>query len=383
MESSPRRLLPRARAVRALLAAVVVALAAVAAAGAVGVRSAAAPANSSPPTIGGTAAVGSTVTANQGTWTGSTPLSFQYQWRICDANGNACHDIAGATSQTYQLRANDAGNTLRVRVIASNSQGSSTATSAPSAHIAAGTAGPRNTALPTESGTATVGSTLTADPGKWSGNGPISFKYQWCVCDANGGACHDISGATGQTYKVAAADAGNTIRVAVSASDSSGSTEATSVPSAKIGAGSAAPAPAPAPSGCPKLAAGATAVAVNDVATPARLQIDQFVSNTRPITRGMTSFSVRFHVSDTCGQAVSGATVYATGVPYNQVSTPQEATTDGSGWVTLTFNRESGFPAARNQELMVLFVRARKSGESLLAGISTRRLISLRVNLHR
>jgi hypothetical protein len=97
----------------------------------------------------------------------------------------------------------------------------------------------------------------------------------------------------------------------------------------------------------------------------------------------MSSFTVRFHVSDTCGQPVSGATVYATGVPYNQVTTPAETTTDVSGWVTMTFNRLAGFPAARNQQLMVMFVRARKAGDDLLSGISTRRLISLRVDLRR
>ena len=66
-------------------------------AAAITTRSAAAPSYASPPTISGQAAVGSTVTANPGTWRGSAPLSFQYQWRICGAGGGACHDIAAAT----------------------------------------------------------------------------------------------------------------------------------------------------------------------------------------------------------------------------------------------------------------------------------------------
>ena len=44
------------------------------------------------------------------------PIGFKYQWLICGADGNACHDISGATSQTYQLTKNDSGNTVRVKV---------------------------------------------------------------------------------------------------------------------------------------------------------------------------------------------------------------------------------------------------------------------------
>ena len=135
-------------------------------------------------------------------------------------------------------------------------------------------------------------------------------------------------------------------------------------------------------SGCPKLAAGQTSVAVADVAAPARLQVDQFrLVNGSVITRSMTQFGVVFHVSDTCGQPVSGALVYVNAVPYNQLTTPPEATTDAAGNVTLNFTRKLGFPAKADQQLLVLFVRARKSGDPILAGISTRRLVSLQVNL--
>jgi hypothetical protein len=379
MDHSPKRRSLGKSLLHALAAVAVAGLVTVAGAGAVGSRSEAAPTNSTPPTISGSVTVGSTVTADEGTWTGS-PTSFQYQWRICGADGGACRDIVGQTKKTYHIRTSDPGNTLRVNVTAVNADGSNAAVSAPSGRIATGS-GPANTTPPTIKGDAAVGSTLTADPGKWNANGSVTFKYQWRVCAADGSACRDITGATGQTYGVKSEDAGNTIRITVTGSDSTGSSSSTSVPTARIGG--AAPAPASAPSGCPKLAAGAEAVSVSDVAAPARLQIDQFVSSFKPIPRTMSSFTVRFHISDTCGQPVSGATVYAAGVPYNQVTTPGEAVTDGSGWVTLHFNRLSGFPAARNQELMVMFVRARKAGERLLGGISTRRLISLPVDLQR
>jgi hypothetical protein len=362
---------------RVLLGVAVAALVVVGAAGAVGSRSTVAPTNSSLPTISGTTAVGSTVTANPGTWSGSTPITYQYQWSICGSDGGACHTIPGATTQTYKFTSADQGNTARVAVIASNGDGSNSATSAASARVtAAAASGPVNTTPPTVTGDPSAGGTLTASPGTWNGTGTVTFKYQWLICGADGNACHDISGATAQTYQPAKNDAGNTIRVKVTATDSSGSTDTTSVPTAQLTATSTA--------GCPKLAAGAQSVSVNDVASPARLQIDQFrLVNGGVITRGMTSLGVIFHVSDTCGQPVSGALVYVTGVPYNQITTPAEAATDASGNVTLTFNRKIGFPAKANQQLLVLFARARKSGEPTLAGISTRRLVSLPVNLHR
>ena len=367
------------RFLRAPVLAAVAVLVAASAASAVTSTSTAAPSNASAPTISGDVAVGSTVTANPGTWRGSAPITFQYQWRICGGGGGSCHDIAGATGQTYQVRSGDQGNTLRVHVIASNPDGSASATSAPSARIGQSPDAPRNVSPPTISGDVSAGSTLTAAPGGWSGSQPMTFQYQWLVCGANGDACHDVRGATATTYQVRTADVGNTLRVRVVASNASGSANETSAPTARV---ASTPAPAPAPAGCPKLAAGAVAVSVADVGSPARLQIDRFIPS-GVITSQLSSFSVRFHVSDTCGQSVSGASVYATAVPYRQVTIPAEAATDNAGWVTLNFGRLAGFPASRTQQLMVMFVRARKPGDPPLAGISTRRLISLRVDLHR
>ena len=105
-------------------------------------------------------------------------------------------------------------------------------------------------------------------------------------------------------------------------------------------------------------------------------------ANPGVITPGTKTFSVKFHVSDTCGSPVKGAQVYAATVPFNQFSIPSQSQTDDSGSVTMQFSMLRGFPAARQQRLLVMFVRASKPGEPILAGISTRRLISFRVNLH-
>ena len=363
------------RFVRVTTAAAVVAVVVASVASAVDSRAASAPANSSLPSISGSVATGSTVTANPGTWTGSSPIIYQYQWQICGGDGNACHGIGGATAQTYQIRTQDQGNTLRVGVIASNSDGSASAVSPATGRIAAGATAPVNTASPSISGTPAAGGTLTAVNGTWTGTSPIAFAYRWEICDGNGNACHDISGATSQSYQVQPADAGNTVRVRVSGTNGAGSSSATSAASAKVAV--AAPA-----TGCPTMATGAQSVPVASISTPARLQVTSFASTPRTIPGTMRSFQVQVHIADTCGQAVQGAQVYATAVPYDQVSIPAQTMTDGAGNTTLQFNRMTNFPAARHQRLMVLFVRATKPGESLLAGISTRRLISLRVDLN-
>jgi hypothetical protein len=237
---------------------------------------------------------------------------------------------------------------------------------------------PNNTSPPTISGQTQVGQLLKADVGTWTGTAPITYSYQWRICDNNGGACHDISGATGNEYSVKSSDQGNAIRIEVTAKNSDGSATATSVPTALVTAAS----PTPSGNGCPKLAAGATSVAVTDVASPARLQVDQIQSSPSVITRGTGVFTVKFHVSDTCGNPVKGAQVYAAGVPYSMISIPAQQTTDDNGFVSMQFRTLAGFPATPRQQLMVMFVRASRPGDPVLAGISTRRLVSLRVNLH-
>jgi hypothetical protein len=90
------------------------------------------PASSKPPTISGTPQQNETLTANPGTWSGSKPQTYTYQWRRCDSSGGSCADISGATGEKYVVKDVDIGRTLRVRVTAHNSLGARAATSTPS-----------------------------------------------------------------------------------------------------------------------------------------------------------------------------------------------------------------------------------------------------------
>src|SRR6266446_10642004 len=119
---------------------------------------AAAPVNTAPPTISGTATVGQTLTAANGTWSNS-PTSFAYQWLRCNGGGNNCVSVANGTQQTYTLVGADAGHTMRVKVTATNADGSTAAQSAQTGQVAplTSTAAPKNTSPPTIAGTAKVG----------------------------------------------------------------------------------------------------------------------------------------------------------------------------------------------------------------------------------
>jgi hypothetical protein len=78
------------------------------------------PVNSKAPAVTGTPRAGETLTAHDGTWTGTPTIGFGHQWQRCDSKGNGCKSVAGATAATYVATADDVGATLRVVVAAGN-----------------------------------------------------------------------------------------------------------------------------------------------------------------------------------------------------------------------------------------------------------------------
>src|SRR3954454_11973976 len=240
------------------------------------------PSNTALPAITGTPHVGQTLTASNGTWT-ENPTSFTYQWVRCPASGGQpdgsdCAVIGGATTSSYTVTTGDVGFRLRVRVNAVNGDGQATVASNATDLVAA-QGGPPNTQPPTISGTTTVGSTLTANPGTWTGTS-ITFTYQWQRCDTAGANCAAITGATGSTYVLANEDADHTLRVAVTGTDATGPNSVTSAQTGTVTSN----APAAPATGCPTNKSSGP-INVTDVTSPAHLAIDKQQSTPSVITR--------------------------------------------------------------------------------------------------
>jgi hypothetical protein len=194
-----------------------------------------APVNNVVPSITGTPQVGQKLVAQVGSWTSQDAPTYAFQWLRCNGSGSSCADLSGATGQTYSLSPADAGSEMRVRVTATSSGGSTSATSAATTAVTQPDA-PVNVSQPTISGTFQQGQTLNANPGTWSTISLPSYTYAWQRCDSAGASCANISGAVGPQYRLTSSDVGSRIRVAVTAADLGGSSVALSAISPVIAA---------------------------------------------------------------------------------------------------------------------------------------------------
>jgi hypothetical protein len=233
---------------------------------------------------------------------------------------------------------------------------------------------PVNTAVPTISGTAQVGQTLTAATGSWTSDVTPTFTYAWQSCDAQGNTCAAISGATVTTYVVQTADLAKTLRVVATATNPSGSTSATSAQTAAVTAAATTP---PATPPIVKTTTGLTSVMATTVVLPQLLTIDRVKFSPGRLT-SRAAVVGRFHVSSTSGAVVQDALVKVTALPYAWARTGGEVRTDATGWATVTINPTINMPL-RNHNALVMFVRARVEGQALLTGSSSRRLVQVTI----
>jgi len=341
------------------------------------------PANSTAPSVSGSPVQGQKLTASPGTWTGTTPITFTYQWQRCDASGANCSAIPGETGIDRLVDAGDVGSTLRVQVTATNTAGSNNATSAVTAVVTAsgggsgGSGAPSNSSPPAVTGSAVQGQTLTATTGTWAGKTPITFTDQWYRCDANGNNCVAIPGETGPTRVVDSGDVGSRLKVRITAKNSAGTTTADSAPTSVVTASGTTPPPSGnLPAGAITLANGKISIPVTSVPEDQRLIIDSVRFTPNPVRSRSDPITIRIHVVDTRGYWVRDALVFVRSVPI-LTSTPPEALTAQNGAVEFQVLPRADFPL-KNGYAVQFFVRARKGGDDPLAGVSARRLVQVR-----
>lgn len=309
--------------------------------------------------------VGSKLQGNKGTWSGSEPITYTYQWLRCNDNAQSCTKIGGATETDYTIVKADVGHTIKFQVTAKNSDGKSTATSNATQQIQGKAGAPQATSPPVITGTPTVGQTLSATNGNWNGAKPITFTIKWQRCNSAVTSCTDL-GHTGPSYRLVNADAGNRIRTKVTASNSEGKSTALSVPTGIVQP----------QSGGGGGGGSGNVVDVKDVGPAGeRLVVDKVVFNPNPVTSRNVPINVTITVKDTNGKLVKGALVFFRSTPV-VASIPTDAPTGSDGTVRYTIHPEGDFPI-KNGYSVQFFVKAYRQGDPSLAGISGTRLVQV------
>jgi hypothetical protein len=199
-----------------------------------------APADGAAPSLSGVVELGETLACDRGLWSGS-PTSYVYAWL---RDGVL---VAGETAASYSVRTADIGRSIVCRITATGDGGAGVASSAPAGVPVA----PSSSVAPSIEGSAAVGATLACRPGSWS-NRPTAVTYRW-QRGADGTPL-----ATGSSYTVQAADAGQRLWCVVRASNSAGSAEARSgvdvaPPSSGPDPGTTSPPPAPQDTSAPRV----------------------------------------------------------------------------------------------------------------------------------
>jgi hypothetical protein len=337
----------------------------------------AAPGNTREPRISGSAAVGSTLTASQGSWTGS-PTSFAYQWVRCGRDGGLpsgadCAAIGGATTTKYVVSSADVDRRLRVRVTASNADGSKTVASNATSLVRAADEGkPVNVQAPTLSGTPAQGQILHVTPGTWNGRQPITFTFRWLRCDTSGNNCIVQQGFADDAYSLREGDVGRTVRARVIARNGRGATSRLTAQSATV-QGPQAP---PGPAGVITLPNGEKSIPVTSVPSDQRLVVDQVQFSPNPLRSRTEPITVRVKVKDTRGYVVRDALVFLRSTPL-VTQNAQDQKTGQDGWLQLTVTPEDDFPELRPAYSVQFFVKAYRQGDPVLAGVAAYRLVQV------
>jgi hypothetical protein len=330
---------------------------------------AAKPTNVAEPDIDGRAEQGRTLTTSRGRWNGTGTITYEFRWVRCGADGGRpdasdCGLIIGATRASYEVQSADVGSRLRVRVTATNADGSTTVASNPT-QVVVGP--PVNTSIPVVTGSALVGGVATVQAGTWAGRQPITFAYAWLRCNNAGGECAAITGATGRNYRLTSAEVGRRVRVNVTARNAIASRTVMSGESAIVGV--------PLPTGAVRLATGEVSIPATSVPSDHRLVVSRVSFAPNPVTTRRRALTVRVRVVDTRGYVVRDVLVFLRSTP--RVTSGGRLVTAMDGWATFRLQPLGTFPL-RKQGNVQFFVKAYRSGDPALAGVAGYRLVQVK-----
>ncbi len=138
-----------------------------------------------------------------------------YNWSSCNPSGSDCRPIEGAAGETYALRDEDVGRTVRVTVTGRNAHGSATTPTSVASFVVLAPH-PAMTSSPRVVGVPQVGETLVGQVGQWTYAG-TTYQRRWMRCDGDGNGCQTILGHTAPAYVPTADDLGRRIKHEVAA----------------------------------------------------------------------------------------------------------------------------------------------------------------------
>lgn len=173
---------------------------------------------------------GTTITATPSGVTGTPTPTVTYDWEAADAPTDPFVVVATTTEPTWTPDNTVAGKYLRVTAEAKNGVSIDASTTSSVFGPIAGVAEAPSISSVTVSGTARVGSSLTASVSA-SGYPVPTLAYSWESAATAGGSYSVISGATASSYTPTSGDVGRYLRVSVTASNTSGA-DATATSSA-------------------------------------------------------------------------------------------------------------------------------------------------------